>query len=100
MKSGDQLLKVNGKSLIGVTQDRAAELIAQSGSTVHLEVMKQGAVAHGIATLLESPSPPLSGKLVFRPIFGYSHLRRLGTMRLTMCSSASLSPVFTVSFFS
>ncbi|OQV23477.1 Afadin [Hypsibius exemplaris] len=58
LESGDQLLKVNGKSLIGITQEDAAKLIAQTGPTVQMEVLKQGAVANGLATVLASPSPP------------------------------------------
>nr|XP_006813997.1 PREDICTED: afadin [Saccoglossus kowalevskii] len=57
LRAGDQLLKVNGNSLIGVTQERAAEFMMKSGPHVTLEVAKQGAIFHGLATLLSQPSP-------------------------------------------
>ncbi|XP_070568071.1 afadin-like isoform X2 [Ptychodera flava] len=57
LRDGDQLLEVNGKSLVGVTQERAAELMMQSGSHVTLVAAKQGAIYHGLATLLSQPSP-------------------------------------------
>ena len=61
VQSGDQLLKVNGKSLVNVNQERAAELIGQSGKTVHLDVLKQGAFINGLATIInDSQIPPPS----------------------------------------
>lgn len=36
---------------------RAAELMTRTGSVVTLEVAKQGAIYHGLATLLNQPSP-------------------------------------------
>ncbi|KAG7219100.1 hypothetical protein INR49_019307 [Caranx melampygus] len=35
----------------------AAELMTRTGSVVTLEVAKQGAIYHGLATLLNQPSP-------------------------------------------
>lgn len=40
-KAGDQLLKVDGQSLVGITQERAAEIMMQTGQVVELEVAKQ-----------------------------------------------------------
>lgn len=43
---------------------RAAELMTRTGSVVTLEVAKQGAIYHGLATLLSQPSPMMQrGKL-------------------------------------
>ena len=36
---------------------RAAELMTRTGSVVTPEVAKQGAIYHGLATLLNQPSP-------------------------------------------
>ncbi|XP_014233277.1 afadin isoform X11 [Trichogramma pretiosum] len=81
LAAGDQLLKVDGQSLVGITQEKAAEYLVRTGPVVTLEVAKQGAIYHGLATLLSQPSPVMSrdvgtegnGKLqheVFNP--GYS----------------------------
>ncbi|XP_044743827.1 uncharacterized protein LOC123306030 isoform X1 [Chrysoperla carnea] len=60
LQAGDQLLRVDGQSLIGITQERAAEYLVRTGPIVTLEVAKQGAIYHGLATLLQQPSPPMS----------------------------------------
>ncbi|KAJ8680884.1 hypothetical protein QAD02_016671 [Eretmocerus hayati] len=79
LSAGDQLLKVDGQSLVGITQEKAAEYLVRTGPIVTLEVAKQGAIYHGLATLLSQPSPIMTrdvgneGKLqheVFNP--GYS----------------------------
>ncbi|XP_030051785.1 afadin isoform X3 [Microcaecilia unicolor] len=57
LSAGDQLLSVDGRSLVGLSQERAAELMTRTGSVVTLEVAKQGAIYHGLATLLNQPSP-------------------------------------------
>merc|ERR1719262_1330675 len=60
LQPGDQLLKVDGTSLVGITQDKAAEIMMHTGPVVELEVAKQGAIFHGLAELLAKPSPLLS----------------------------------------
>jgi len=57
LQAGDQLLSVDGYSLVGITQDRAAEILMRTSHTVRLEVLKQAAMFHGLATLLAQPSP-------------------------------------------
>lgn len=57
LQAGDQLLSVDGHSLVGITQEKAAEYLVRTGPIVTLEVAKQGAVLHGLATLLQQPSP-------------------------------------------
>uniref|UniRef100_A0A3Q3IM78 Afadin, adherens junction formation factor a n=1 Tax=Monopterus albus TaxID=43700 RepID=A0A3Q3IM78_MONAL len=57
LAAGDQLLSVDGRSLVGLSQERAAELMTRTGSVVTLEVAKQGAIYHGLSTLLNQPSP-------------------------------------------
>ena len=46
---------------------RAAELLMQTGDCVSLKVAMQGAMYHGLATLLNKPSPvaPPHGLLLF-----------------------------------
>merc|ERR1712183_304272 len=61
LQPGDQLLKVDGTSLVGITQVRAAEIMMHTtGQVVELEVAKQGAIFHGLSALLAQPSPVLS----------------------------------------
>lgn len=60
LQAGDQLLKVDGQSLVGITQEKAAEYLVRTGPIVTLEVAKQGAIHHGLATLLSQPSPVMT----------------------------------------
>jgi len=60
LQAGDQLLAVDGQSLVGITQERAAEIMMRTGPVVTLEVAKQGAFYHGLAQLLSQPSPVLA----------------------------------------
>merc|ERR1711892_569381 len=55
LQAGDQLLAVDGQSLVGITQERAAEIMTRTGPVVTLEVAKQGAFYHGLAQLLSQP---------------------------------------------
>ncbi|KAJ8353333.1 hypothetical protein SKAU_G00209000 [Synaphobranchus kaupii] len=57
LAASDQLLSVDGRSLVGLSQERAAELMTRTGSVVTLEVAKRGAIYHGLATLLGQSSP-------------------------------------------
>lgn len=57
LQAGDQLLSVDGRSLVGISQERAAEYMKRTGPAVVLEVARQGAFYHGLATVLEQPSP-------------------------------------------
>lgn len=67
LQAGDQLLKVDGQSLIGITQERAADFLVRTGPVVILEVAKQGAIYHGLATLLQQPSPIIQRGLCIIP---------------------------------
>lgn len=53
LKAGDQLLKVDGQSLIGISQEKAAELMMKTGNIVTLEVAKQAASYNGLANFLQ-----------------------------------------------
>lgn len=45
---------------------RAADFLVRTGVVVTLEVAKQGAIYHGLATLLQQPSPVIQrGKFKF-----------------------------------
>ncbi|XP_035467399.2 afadin isoform X1 [Scophthalmus maximus] len=57
LKSGDQLLSVDGQSLVGLSQERAAAIIGQTGPVVTLKVEKFGASYHGLGALLGEPAP-------------------------------------------
>ncbi|XP_028049950.1 uncharacterized protein LOC105834788 isoform X3 [Monomorium pharaonis] len=67
LTAGDQLLKVDGQSLVGITQEKAAEYLVRTGPIVTLEVAKQGAIYHGLATLLSQPSPVMGREHKTRP---------------------------------
>ena len=60
LQAGDQLLACDGQSLVGITQERAAQLMMSTGHVVTLEVAKQGAFYDGLDQLLLQPSPVLS----------------------------------------
>lgn len=60
LQAGDQLLSVDGKSLIGISQERAAEYMMETGPVVTLQVARQGAIYHGLATILSQPSPQVN----------------------------------------
>ncbi|XP_031684095.1 afadin-like [Oncorhynchus kisutch] len=55
LTAGDQLLCVDGHSLVGLSQERAAGIMMHTGSVVTLQVAKQGATCHGLAALLDEP---------------------------------------------
>ena len=57
LQAGEQLVSVDGRSLVGISQEHAAEYMKRTGPTVVLEVARQGAFYHGLATVLEQPSP-------------------------------------------
>lgn len=84
LQAGDQLLSVDGQSLIGITQERyillkkiififfnhlnnfrAADYLVRTGTVVSLEVAKQGAIYDGLATLLQQPSPVIQRGNIF-----------------------------------
>ncbi|XP_070776147.1 afadin [Enoplosus armatus] len=59
LTAGDQLLSVDGQSLVSLSQERAAAIMMQTGPVVTLQVAKFGASYHGLGALL---SEPPSGK--------------------------------------
>jgi hypothetical protein len=58
LETGDLLIAVDENSLIGITQEKAAEILTKSGPNVCLTVAKQAAYYHGLDALLNK-SPPL-----------------------------------------
>ncbi|KAM8916829.1 afadin isoform 2-T2 [Spinachia spinachia] len=57
LTAGDQLLSVDGRSVIGLSQERAAAIMMQTGPVVTLQVAKFGARYHGLGALLSDPTP-------------------------------------------
>jgi len=55
---GDQLLAVDGQSLLGLSQDRAAQMMKSTGPVVTLSVSAGSAQREGLVNLLARPSPP------------------------------------------
>ncbi|XP_029350222.1 afadin [Echeneis naucrates] len=56
LTAGDQLLSVDGQSLVGISQERAAAIMVQTGPVVTLQVAKFGASYHGLDALLGEPA--------------------------------------------
>ncbi|KAM3594356.1 uncharacterized protein V6R79_006326 [Siganus canaliculatus] len=62
LTAGDQLLCVDGQSLVGLNQERAAAIMMKTGPIVTLQVAKFGASYHGLGALLSGPtSEPKTG---------------------------------------
>ncbi|XP_028293825.1 afadin-like [Gouania willdenowi] len=57
LTAGDQLLSVDGRSLVGLSQERAAAIMMQTGPVVTLQVAKFGASYHGLGALLSEATP-------------------------------------------
>lgn len=52
--------------ILSINIYRAADYLVRTGPIVTLEVAKQGAIYHGLATLLQQPSPIIQrGKYFF-----------------------------------
>ncbi|XP_059907336.1 afadin [Gadus macrocephalus] len=52
---GDQLVSVDGRSLVGLNQERAAMIMVQTGPVVTLHVAKHAASCHGLEALINQP---------------------------------------------
>ncbi|XP_077094841.1 afadin isoform X2 [Siphateles boraxobius] len=61
LNPGDQILSVDGKSLMGVSQERAAEIIMHTGSVVTLETLKSAALYYGFEGVF-TQSPQTTSK--------------------------------------
>lgn len=61
---------------------RAAELMTRTGSVVTLEVAKQGAIYHGLATLLNQPSPMMQRGKKKKHTHKFTHLLRQTVLRV------------------
>nr|XP_040055730.1 afadin isoform X3 [Gasterosteus aculeatus aculeatus] len=57
LTAGDQLLSVDGRSVIGLSQERAAAIMMQTGPVVTLQVAKFAASFHGLGAVLSDPTP-------------------------------------------
>lgn len=55
LQPGDQLLSVNGQSLVGISQEEAASKMAAAGPNITFEVNKQAARYNGLADWLNCP---------------------------------------------
>lgn len=63
LEAGDQILKINGIGLLGVSQGEAAQLIKETGSEVTLEVAKNAAASHGLNGIIHNPPLPPNVRL-------------------------------------
>lgn len=86
LQAGDQILKVDDRGLVGITQERAAEIMIQTGQVVELVIAKRAAVYHGLETLLSQPSPVRSraSSATLPPSLTPRHLDQLGHQSSTM----------------
>ncbi|XP_053603122.1 afadin isoform X4 [Plodia interpunctella] len=94
LAAGDQLLSVDGQSLRGITQEKAAEYLVRTGPTVTLEIAKQGAVLHGLATLLHQPAttPEHKPESELELEIEYEHRGRRNSGTFTNTHPAMLRP--------
>ncbi|XP_042565613.1 afadin-like [Clupea harengus] len=60
LTTGDQLLSVNGQSLVGLSQEKAADILLHTSSAVNLEVVKSAAVFFGLEDVLSQPPPAMT----------------------------------------
>ncbi|XP_029982516.1 afadin [Sphaeramia orbicularis] len=67
LSAGDQLLCVDGQSLIGLSQERAAAVLMRTGPVVTLKVAKFGASFHGLGALLNELPPADTTHSVTKP---------------------------------
>lgn len=52
MAIGDQLLSINGATLLGISQEEAAQKMLTAGTDVHFEVARQAAMHNGLDSWL------------------------------------------------
>lgn len=52
LQAGDQLLEVDGNSLLDITQDQAAALMMRTGPVVTLKIAKQAAIYHHVSDII------------------------------------------------
>ncbi|XP_068436318.1 afadin [Clinocottus analis] len=62
LAAGDQLLSVDGQSVVDLSQERAAAIMMQTGPVVTLQVAKFGASYHGLEALLSEQSEKTTGE--------------------------------------
>lgn len=54
LQAGDQLMEVDGNSLIDISQETAAELMQRTGPIVTLRIAKQAAIYHNLSDIINS----------------------------------------------
>ena len=52
LQANDQLIEVDGNSLLDLTQEQAAELMMRTGPVVTLKIAKQAAIYHNVSDIL------------------------------------------------
>ena len=62
LEPGDQLLEVEGMSLVGLVQEEAARVMGRTGQVVTLRVAKKAAQSHDLMQLITQPSPVLAAR--------------------------------------
>ncbi len=61
LEAGDLLLAVDDVGLMGISQEKAAEILTKSSSVVNLTIAKNAAIYYGLDALLNKPmSPPVT----------------------------------------
>ncbi|KAK6730677.1 hypothetical protein RB195_007260 [Necator americanus] len=61
LAAGDQLMTVNGQSLLGISQEEAAEYMARAGAEVRFDVRKGAALRNGLSAWLCQPPSAIPG---------------------------------------
>lgn len=70
LQAGDQLLEVDGNSLLSITQEQAAVLMQRTGQIATLKIVKQAAIYHNLQDIINSaPSQTVVAPQVVSPSF-------------------------------
>ncbi|XP_037550755.1 afadin [Nematolebias whitei] len=80
LAAGDQLLSVDAQSLVGLSQERAAAILMQTGPIVTLQVAKFGASYHGLGALLNGPPSDSAGQNLRKHQGGEDHPKGASTL--------------------
>jgi len=89
LESGDQLLEVDGVSLIGISQEQAADIMRNTGHIVTLVIALKSAQYHGLSHLLATHSP-MTNQMPQSHVSNRGPPHHVSTPELDMCTTREL----------